>query len=646
MNTVFNRARWVWCTTDPQPDEYGEFIDQFQYEAGVVLLRISADSNYAVYVNGELATWGQYADFPYYKVYDEVDITAYCKIGVNRLAIIVWYYGIETTQVYYPGKAGLLYEALCEERVLCVSDEHTLARMSRSYINHKCKIITEQLGFSYEYDATREDSWTNQEAPFFRKAVVVEQKLPLHVRPCKKLEMLPSVKGREHKKIDSTDVIYDLDRECVGFLSFTMESPKQQKIIISYGEHLADGCVRQVIGERDFSVVYQAKEGRNVFVNPFRRLGCRYLEVRSESAVEILELGIIPVVYPVTGQKRPTLSVLHNKIYDMCVETLHLCMHEHYEDCPWREQALYTMDSRNQMLCGYYAFAEYEFPRSNLQLISKDDRKDGLLSICYPMIADFVIPSFSLYYIIACREYLDYSKDKMFLKSIYPKLCSIVEAFLGRMRCGLVWNFVGENYWNFYEWREGLNGFGAKSSEERADLILNALLSLALQNMELIAEQIGENNSYSNYREEINRNMKKLFWDEKAGFFYNTEQHDSYSQMGNGLAVLCGLVEGKEAEGLCEKIRLDCNMTPISMSMLWIKYDAWLKANQEYYAPLVLSDIEQLYYPMVEAGSTTVWETEEGEKDFNQAGSLCHGWSALPIYYFHILEKYSSRDLH
>ena len=38
-------------------------------------------------------------------------------------------------------------------------------------------------------------------------------------------------------------------------------------------------------------------------------------------------------------------------------------------------------------------------------------------------------------------------------------------------------------------------------------------------------------------------------------------------------------------------------------------------------------------------GIGTVWETEDGERAFSNAGSLCHGWSALPIYYYHILKK-------
>ncbi|MBR1677551.1 MAG: ROK family protein [Clostridia bacterium] len=33
------------------------------------------------------------------------------------------------------------------------------------------------------------------------------------------------------------------------------------------------------------------------------------------------------------------------------------------------------------------------------------------------------------------------------------------------------------------------------------------------------------------------------------------------------------------------------------------------------------------------SGATTFWETEKGECDFDGAASLCHGWSAIPVYY-------------
>ena len=57
MNKLLENAHWIWCNNKPQNDEYGEFVDSFSYENGKVILQISADSNYAAYINGHLAAW-------------------------------------------------------------------------------------------------------------------------------------------------------------------------------------------------------------------------------------------------------------------------------------------------------------------------------------------------------------------------------------------------------------------------------------------------------------------------------------------------------------------------------------------------------------------------------------------------------------
>lgn len=640
MEKVLEKAEWIWCNDHPQADEYGEFVDFFHYTSGKAVLHISADSNYATYINGRLAAWGQYADFPYDKVYDEVDITEFCRKGENRVATVAWYYGIDTTSTYYCGNAGLLYEIAGQEGILCRSGEDTLSRMSRTYQNHRMHIITGQLGLGYGYDATKEDSWMDGELEGFRKSVKVEQTLPLRSRPCNKLTFLSDVDGKERRRISDTDVVYDLGSEQVGFLYLKLHSPCEQDITISYGEHIEDGCVRRIIGGRDFSAFYRAKEGENEYRNPFRRFGCRYLEIQSEHPVTVERLGIVPTMYVLEEKERPKLSELQNRIYDMCVETLHLCMHEHYEDCPWREQALYAMDSRNQMLCGYYAFGEYDFPRAALQLMSRDRRKDNLLSICCPVQVNAVIPSFCLHYLTECREYLDYSGDLAFLREIYPKLVSIAEVFTGHMENGLVMPFEGKDqcwYWNFYEWREGLDG--GNTDMAVPDLLLNSLLSIALQNLASIGDRLGVENDYAEQAGRLNGRIHEAFWDEKEGLCHNLPQGGRSSQLGNALAILCGAVTGSQAKSLCERLEKDQSMTKVSLSMLCFKYDAWLKVDRARYAPVILEDIERVYKPMVEYGSTTVWETEIGQSDFGNAGSLCHGWSAMPIYYYHILLK-------
>ena len=53
----------------------------------------------------------------------------------------------------------------------------------------------------------------------------------------------------------------------------------------------------------------------------------------------------------------------------------------------------------------------------------------------------------------------------------------------------------------------------------------------------------------------------------------------------------------------------------------------------------VKDELDRDYLYMLRHGATTFWETIEGSEDFSDAGSLCHGWSALPIYYYETLDK-------
>ena len=67
--------------------------------------------------------------------------------------------------------------------------------------------------------------------------------------------------------------------------------------------------------------------------------------------------------------------------------------------------------------------------------------------------------------------------------------------------------------------------------------------------------------------------------------------------------------------------------------MLFYKYEALLTDRK--YVSAVKADIEKKWGGMLYKGATSFWETIKGGDDFFYAGSLCHGWSALPIYIYH-----------
>lgn len=634
-----NISKWIWQSSKYEKDIYCEFSDTFVFEGGVSQLQISADSNYAVYINGNFADLGQYPDFPHYKVYDEIDITKYCRKGENTISIIVWYFGKDSGHAsYYPGNAALRYEVYIDGDITAYSSEKTQSRISNTYKNGYCRRLSGHIPYSYSYDITKEDNWMIGELNGFRNSVTVEQELIMFRRPISKLEI-----GREPLNTNLLDIqnhtVYDLGREETGYLTFSINSAQNQKIIIAYSEHIDMGYVNYKMScNRNFSFEYTLKKGKNVFFNPFIRLGVRFIEIIAEDKTEVEYLSILPAYYKIEKRKFCLDNDLDQRIYDVCVRTLELCMHEHYEDCPLREQALYALDSRNQMLCGYYAFGEYKFPRSNLLLMSKDRRDDGLLTITVPCETNLAITTFSLFYIIEAYEYIAHSNDISLLKEIHEKLTSIINAFLNHMDGGLLPVFQGENCWNFYEWSEGLEGNLWKSDEYKFDTPLNCILSLALKAMHRMNEKLGITDYYIETGNALNSAIYKNLFNKKDKVFVNSSNDDRVSELTNALAILCGAVEGEEAVDLAEKLTDNNSFAGISLSMIGFKYDALIKVGTDRYKNYILQDIRSRYKTMLDKGATTFWETED-ENGQGDATSRCHGWSAMPVYYYHILRK-------
>ena len=624
MDKAFEKSQWIWIDGQSCPDTYGEFCDKFSYSGGKAVFRISCDGDYTLLVNGKYATGGQYGDYEHYKIYDSIDIAPYLTVGENEVSILVWYFG-ENTQRYIKADAGVIFELLTDVGTALVSGAHTPARKSSAYRSGYRKLITRQLGFSFLYDANKENGGE------FAPATVVKKNCDLYPLPIKKMELLPK-KDIRILKNEGNYYLVDLGEETVGHPTLELVSEDTQLITVAWGEDLDGQHVRRLIGGRDFSFEYITRVGTNAYTNYMLRISGRYLEIYSEKPIKLNYLGVIPVFYPVTELPLTAKTELDRQILDRCVRTLRLCMMEHYVDTPWREQCLYVLDSRNQMLCGYRAFLDgnAEYAKANLRLIGKDKREDGLLSICYPCGMDLTIPSFSLYYFMQVREYLDFTGDLLFVEEIYPKLLSIIEVFVKKVKGGLLTTFEGTNHWNFYEWIPSLEGRLFESEEPRADLVINSLFVLALQNLKVIAERIGKEFPYNDLIAEVKANADTAFYSEKDKAYTLYEGSGDLTVLGNALAILSGIA--RDSKALAEVI-LSGRLSDCTLSMKCFKYDALLLADRERWYPAVVAEIHRDYLPMIEAGSTTVWETADGAKDFDNAGSLCHGWSAVPICY-------------
>ena len=677
------RKNFIWLNKDNNRDEHVDFLDFFVGETGKeYLLDISVSGDYIVYINGEKVGYGQYRDYEHYKVKDTLDVSKYVKEGENRLCIRAWNIG-GITFTNAVKKAGLYFTVLSDGQELLTSGEQTLCRLSKDYVSYREVAITPQLGYDYCYDANAYDDWLTKGENGFNQAVFsdicVEK---LYPRPNQKLQELPFVQGeivqqgvfhftqgerlaakmmraglayrfekelifpcgdgytvRTEEDCDGLYLTFDLGKEEVGNLRFDIEVPEKTDLYVGYGEHLAMGRVATELSVRSFCVEYKAKVGKQSFSGDFRRFGLRYLTlfVRGKE-ITITKFGVTPLRYPLKKPAFTTGNFLRDKIYETSMRTLELCMHEAYEDCPWREQAFYNMDSRNQMLCGYYAFEEYEMPRASLELVSKGVREDGLLSIVFPAGSDLPIPSFNLIVFTQLKEYLLHSKDEEFVRDKEEFLDALMAVFESKLDdCSLIPNFPSP-CWNFYEWQPTLIGNDTKNRGYEAPL--SAFFSFALAEYADVLSMLGKAEKANRLRalqKQVNEAIKATFYVEKDGLFKTFSAADEpYSALVNALCVLCGAADGvnlNRIEEVLKGVNAD-GVYECTLSMSIFRYDALLKINPDN-AEYILSDLDEDYYEMLTAGATTFWETAKGHKDFSGAGSLCHGWSALPVLYYH-----------
>lgn len=680
---AFTRAKWIWEEGYGGVNTYVTFYDLLDLtgSADGCVMNLSVDTDYCLEINGEVVSMGQYADYPFDKVYDTIDLSSCLVPGENRIVIRCWHQGIDTSTARSE-TAGLIYEIQRRGEVLAFSSTDTFSAPESEYDMGSVEFVSGQLGHTFRYYSGR---MATEEPP----TVEVDKPMPARLRPIRKLVVgddepavltvngtfrqtcdgtlgqrmqyaaltfkdpnadrpLPSADGIRLTADNGDDGVFaviDTGRENAGILSLDIEVDGACDILIGWGEHLDDMRVRAYVGGRNFCALYHAAKGRNRWVNPFRRLGLRYMQLHIYTGSALIRYaGIRTTDYPLGYQAKFTCAdALHMKIHEVSKRTLQMCMHEHYEDCPWREQALYSMDSRNQMLCGYYAFREYDFPKACIRLMAQSIREDNMLELCSPARVSITIPSFSAIFLTQVYEYMQYSGDREFAREMLPVMQRIAQGFYDRTdgNTGLQACYQDRKYWNFYEWQPGLSGeIGGTTDDDSVtfDAPLCAFVSLAYRSLADLMDALGQEGSFwRQAHRNLNDAVNRYFWNDEAGCYYSYMRRNGEKlhlcELTNSVIVYAGAAEGERLDSVLAHLAAG-DLMYVTLSYSIFKYEALMR-RPERYARTVFADIARQWGHMLSHGATTFWETIRGEEDFANAGSLCHGWSAIPIYFYH-----------
>ena len=100
-----------------------------------------------------------------------------------------------------------------------------------------------------------------------------------------------------------------------------------------------------------------------------------------------------------------------------------------------------------------------------------------------------------------------------------------------------------------------------------------------------------------------------------------------YSQV---FALYARIAEKNERNRLLYELTHENELVPLTVSSYIFKYEVLFSEGG--YEDYIAMDVSEKWGYMLKRGATTFWETIKGEADFEGAGSLCHGWSAVPVY--------------
>jgi len=150
-------ASWIWAEEEVTlRNSFVRFRKTFEYDGGIAKLKITADSRYVLYVNGEYVGQGPVRCWPAHYRYDEYDLEPVLNVGQNVIAVLVNHFG-ESTFQYIPGPSGLLAELTLDEQLL-ITDESWKAQPDKSFVSVTPRICVQEA-FEEQYDAQYDGTW-------------------------------------------------------------------------------------------------------------------------------------------------------------------------------------------------------------------------------------------------------------------------------------------------------------------------------------------------------------------------------------------------------------------------------------------------------------------------------------------------------
>lgn len=314
-----------------------------------------------------------------------------------------------------------------------------------------------------------------------------------------------------------------------------------------------------------------------------------------------------------------------NRIWNVALHTMRLCSHETFEDCPHYEQMQYAGDTMITSKIAMLATGDYALSRQALLQFDWSRLPEGLTQSRYPSRLVQVIPSWSLHWITNIRDYAWITGDAATVRALLPGVGAVLDWFRRHAdEDGLPAKLP---YWNITDWCPWWPRGVVPGADVGPTCIIAAQFIRALDEaaeLHRFAGRVETGAALAGEAESLRVVLRRRFWSEDEGLFFDRPGGPELSQYGNAWAILCGAADDAQMTRMMRRFPADARLAPGSFFWWHAGFRALHRAGAYARMPEFLGP----WHEMVDAGLDTFVEENSYWR------SLCHAWSAHPALEF------------
>lgn len=312
-----------------------------------------------------------------------------------------------------------------------------------------------------------------------------------------------------------------------------------------------------------------------------------------------------------------TSSAELNQVLEMAWQTILMCSHDSFVDCPYFEQLHYVSDARLQALSTLVTTRDTALIHESLRTFAASQQPSGMIHSRTPSKMPQVIPSFALIYILMLNDVADWrGRDEC---QPYIDCARKIMGFFANHAQDALLHFPGWTHIDTPEWQDGDPAWNFVDWVEQwplgvppGDCVINLFHLLALESMVRLDPERADD--YERQAQVLSTAIRRHYEVPGVGFA-DDQERTVFSEHAQALATLSPHLPNyaPDIPGAAE--------TSVSFSYYYLEATRKLRRHDLFAKRLAK------WHALPASGLTTLPE------NFGRTRSDCHGWSSHIIHH-------------